>query len=83
MAEYLARYCDKFLRKRKEETNLEIIINQIKILLYYMQEKDVFQKYYSKLFAKRLINQMSISNDYEQMMISNMEITCGFGFAYK
>ncbi|CAF3426396.1 unnamed protein product [Rotaria sp. Silwood1] len=83
MAEYLARYCDKFLRKRKEETDLEIIINQIKILLYYMQEKDVFQKYYSKLFAKRLINQMSISNDYEQMMISNIEITCGFGFAYK
>ncbi|CAF4909954.1 unnamed protein product [Rotaria sp. Silwood1] len=26
---------------------------------------------------------MSISNDYEQMMISNIEITCGFGFAYK
>jgi len=39
-----------------------------------MQEKDVFGKFYSKLLAKRLINQMSISNDYEKLMISNIQV---------
>ncbi|CAF2890395.1 unnamed protein product [Rotaria sp. Silwood2] len=83
MAQHLARNCDQLLRKKKEEIDLEIIFNQIKILLYYMQDKDVFVQFYSKLFAKRLINQISISNDYEQLMISNIEVACGFEFAYK
>ena len=39
-----------------------------------MQEKDVFGKFYSKFLAKRFINQMSISNDYEKLMISNIQV---------
>ncbi|CAF3598105.1 unnamed protein product [Rotaria socialis] len=83
MVKHLAHYCDKLLRKEKEETNIEIAFHQIKILLYYMHEKDVFVNVYSKLLAKRLINKINISNDHEQLMISTIATTCGFGFAYK
>ncbi|CAF3732417.1 unnamed protein product [Rotaria magnacalcarata] len=83
MVKYLAHYCDKLLRKEKEEADIETIFHQIKILLYYMHEKDVFVNVYSKLLAKRLINKINISNDHEQLMISTIETTCGFGCAYK
>jgi hypothetical protein len=35
MAEYLARHCDRLLRK-KEEINLEKILNQIKVRIFIL-----------------------------------------------
>jgi hypothetical protein len=43
-----------------------------------MQDKDVYEKFYSKLLAKRLINQASISNDYEKLMISIIQVQIDF-----
>jgi hypothetical protein len=43
-----------------------------------MQDKDIFEKFYSKMLAKRLINQMSASNDYEKLMISNIQVSYYF-----
>ncbi len=43
-----------------------------------MQDKDVFQKLYSKLLAKRLINQTSASNDCEKRMIITIQVPFHF-----
>lgn len=43
-----------------------------------MQDKDVYEKFYSKLLAKRLINQTSISNDYEKLMIATIQVQIDF-----
>ena len=47
------------------------------ILFRYVEDKDVFQKFYSKMLAKRLVQQISASDDAEASMISKLKvITC-------
>jgi cullin 1 len=40
----------------------------------YVEDKDVFQKFYSKTLAKRLVNGMSASDDNEESMISKLKV---------
>jgi hypothetical protein len=39
-----------------------------------MEDKDVFEKFYRNLFAKRLVNQLSASDDYELSMITELQV---------
>ena len=45
------------------------------IVFKYIEEKDVFQKFYSKMLAKRLVNQTSASDDAEANMISKFKVS--------
>lgn len=49
----------------------------------YVEDKDVFQKFYSSMLARRLVNNMSISEDSEALMISRLKGTCGFEYTAK
>ncbi len=40
----------------------------------YVEDKDVFQKFYGKMLAKRLVGQLSASDDYEELMISKLKV---------
>jgi hypothetical protein len=40
----------------------------------YIEDKDVFQKFYSRMLAKRLVNQTSASDDAEANMISKLKV---------
>lgn len=40
----------------------------------YVEDKDVFQKFYGKRLAKRLVGQLSASDDYEESMISKLKV---------
>ena len=42
----------------------------------YVEDKDVFQKFYSKMLAKRLVNGTSASEDAESSMISKLKVGC-------
>jgi cullin 1 len=60
--------------------------NEIKRLMYifkYLDDKDVFQIYYSKLFARRLINDNSSSEDLEELMINQLKEACGSEYTKK
>lgn len=84
--ELLARYCDALLRKggkAVEETDLEEKFNQIMVVFNYIEDKDVFQKFYGKMLAKRLVGQLSASDDYEESMISKLKQACGFEYTSK
>uniref|UniRef100_A0A915IA79 Cullin-1 n=1 Tax=Romanomermis culicivorax TaxID=13658 RepID=A0A915IA79_ROMCU len=84
--ELLARYCDILLRKsakNPEENEIDDLLNQIMIVFKYIDDKDVFQKFYSKMFAKRLVNQWSASDDSESSMISKLKQACGFEYTAK
>ncbi|CAF2046218.1 unnamed protein product [Rotaria magnacalcarata] len=84
--ELLARYCDALLRKGSkavEETDLEEKFNQIMVVFNYVEDKDVFQKFYGKLLAKRLVGQLSASDDYEESMITKLKQACGFEYTSK
>ena len=40
----------------------------------YVEDKDVYQKFYGKMLAKRLVGQLSASDDYEESMISKLKV---------
>ena len=47
------------------------------VVFKYIEDKDVFQKFYSKMLAKRLVQHMSASDDAEASMISKLKQACG------
>jgi cullin 1 len=49
----------------------------------FIEDKDVFQKFYSKNLAKRLVNGASASDDAEASMISQLKEACGFEYTSK
>ena len=51
----------------------------IQVIFNYMNDKDVFGKFYSKMLAKRLIGQLSASNDYEESMITKLRVNDAIG----
>ncbi|XP_013379621.1 cullin-1 [Lingula anatina] len=84
--ELLAKYCDLLLKKSSknpEEAELEDTLNQVMIVFKYIEDKDVFQKFYSKMLAKRLVHHMSASDDAEASMISKLKQACGFEYTSK
>lgn len=84
--ELLTKYCDLLLKKSSknpEESEIEDILNQVMIVFKYIEDKDVFQRYYSKLLAKRLVNNASASEYAEESMISKLKQTCGYEYTSK
>ncbi|EGC32378.1 hypothetical protein DICPUDRAFT_57147 [Dictyostelium purpureum] len=84
--ELLAKYCDMLLKKgnkQHEEVELEEKLGQIIVLFKYVDDKDVFQKFYSKMLSRRLINASSVSDDIEKYMITGLKQACGFEYTSK
>ncbi|KAI8609570.1 Cullin [Chytriomyces sp. MP71] len=84
--ELLAKFCDALLRKsnkQSEDREVEEVLVSIMTVFKYIEDKDVFQKFYSKMLAKRLVNQTSASDDAEASMISKLKEACGFEYTSK
>jgi len=84
--ELLAKYCDLLLKKGNknlEENQLEEKLNQIILIFKYVDDKDVFQKFYSKMLARRLIHGTSVSDDAESAMIGGLKQACGYEYTSK
>ncbi|EDV26756.1 uncharacterized protein TRIADDRAFT_22645 [Trichoplax adhaerens] len=82
-AEILARYADILLKKgSKNWSDAELDDKQSHVinLFKYVDDKDLFQKFYSKFLAKRLIMNGSISLDAEEEMIKKLKIICGYEY---
>jgi len=53
------------------------------MLFRFIQEKDVFEKYYKQHLAKRLLLGRSVSDDAERNMIAKLKTECGYQFTSK
>lgn len=85
-SELLAKYCDNLLRKgtkHVEDEEIEDLLNDVMIIFTYIEDKDVFQRFYSNMLAKRLVFQASASDDAESSMISKLKQACGFEYTSK
>lgn len=69
--------------KLAEDSEMEILLNNVMTIFKFVEDKDVFQKFYSKNLARRLVNGMSISDDAEASMITKLKEACGFEFTGK
>lgn len=82
-AEMMAKYMDakmKAVNKSASEDELETLIDEVIVLFRYSQGKDVFEKYYKKDLAKRLLFGKSSSIDAEKSMISKLKAITGEGY---
>jgi cullin 1 len=84
--ELLAKYADALLKKSAtgaQETDLEAQLTQIMTVFKYIEDKDVFQKFYSRMLARRLVHTSSSSDDSETSMISKLKEACGYEYTNK
>ncbi|KAI1828457.1 Cullin-domain-containing protein [Xylaria intraflava] len=84
--ELLAKYTDLLLRKSGtgvEEAELDTTLTQIMTVFKYIEDKDVFQRFYSRMLARRLVHSNSSSDDAETSMISKLKEACGFEYTNK
>ncbi|KAI5294411.1 hypothetical protein KEM52_004082 [Ascosphaera acerosa] len=85
--EMLAKYVDTLLRrggaKASDDSDLEETLSRVMVTFKYIEDKDVFQKFYSRNLAKRLVNVTSASPDAEESMIAKLKETCGYEYTSK
>ena len=84
--ELLAKYCDSLLKKSTKggsDTEVDDKLAQCITVFKYIDDKDVFQKFYARMLAKRLIHQQSQSMDAEEAMINRLKQACGYEFTNK
>jgi len=84
--EYISLFVDDQLRKGMKGTSeeeVEQVLDKVVMLFRYLQEKDVFEKYYKQHLAKRLLGGRSVSDDAERSMIAKLKHECGYQFTSK
>lgn len=84
--ELLARQSDALLKKGAaplSETELELKLQQLITVFKYVDDKDIFQNFYSKLLAKRLISSSSVSEDTERSTIASLKSLCSSEFVLR
>ncbi|XP_003477616.1 cullin-4A isoform X1 [Cavia porcellus] len=85
-AELIAKHVDSKLRagnKEATDEELERILDKIMILFRFIHGKDVFEAFYKKDLAKRLLVGKSASVDAEKSMLSKLKHECGAAFTSK
>lgn len=85
-AELIAKFVDGILRtgnKGFSEEELETTLDKALTLFRFIDGKDVFEAFYKKDLAKRLLYDKSASLDLEKSMISKLKAECGSQFTSK
>ncbi|PZC82369.1 hypothetical protein B5X24_HaOG210410 [Helicoverpa armigera] len=88
--EFLSLFIDGKLKKGEKgmsEQEIEAVLDKTMVLFRFLQEKDVFERYYKQHLAKRLLLNKSVSDDSEKNMISKLKMgiftECGCQFTSK
>ncbi|KAI9014744.1 Cullin [Gaertneriomyces semiglobifer] len=84
--EFVSLFIDENLRKRlkgKTDEEIESLLEKTISLFRYVEEKDVFERYFKQHLAKRLLFQKSVSTDAERNLIARLKIECGYQFTTK
>lgn len=85
-SEYLSLFFDENMKKGikgKTENEVDSLLDKGITLLRYVQDKDMFERYYKKHLSRRLLMKRSVSMDAERQMISKMKMEVGNAFTLK
>ena len=85
-SEYLSLFFDENMKKGikgKTENEVDSLLDRGITLLRYVQDKDMFERYYKKHLSKRLLMKRSVSMDAERQMILKMKLEVGNTFTQK
>uniref|UniRef100_A0A7S1SLI1 Cullin family profile domain-containing protein n=1 Tax=Tetraselmis chuii TaxID=63592 RepID=A0A7S1SLI1_9CHLO len=84
--EFISLFMDDKLRrglKGMSEDDVEVVLDKVMMLFRYLQEKDVFEKYYKQHLAKRLLSGRTVSDDAERLLLVKLKTECGYQFTSK
>eukprot|EP00180_Rhodochaete_pulchella_P000265 Plantae.Rhodophyta-Rhodochaete_pulchella.ctg119.p1 GENE.Plantae.Rhodophyta-Rhodochaete_pulchella.ctg119~~Plantae.Rhodophyta-Rhodochaete_pulchella.ctg119.p1 ORF type:complete len:654 (-),score=151.85 Plantae.Rhodophyta-Rhodochaete_pulchella.ctg119:859-2796(-) len=82
----IAKFVDHVLRtgnKSFSEEELESTLERVMTLFRFIHGKDIFEAFYKKYLAKRLLFQKSASHDLEKLMLAKLKSECGAAFTNK
>lgn len=85
-SEYVSLFIDENLKKGirgKSEAEIDVILEKAIVLIRYLQDKDLFQTYYQRHLARRLLHSKSESHDVENQLILKMRQEFGQQFTMK
>ncbi|KAJ3414768.1 Cullin-4A [Chytridiales sp. JEL 0842] len=84
-AEMIAKHVDAVLKTSKgiSESEMESVLDRCLVLFRFIHGKDVFEAFYKKDLAKRLLLGRSASVDSEKSMLAKLKAECGGGFTSK
>ncbi|KAM3185548.1 hypothetical protein ACTXT7_006107 [Hymenolepis weldensis] len=84
--ELVAKYADILLRKGTRDAqnvDLDEAFGHVMKVFKFVEDKDIFQKFYSNMLARRLVHNQSISEDAEGAMITLLRNSCGLEYTSK
>jgi cullin 3 len=84
--EFISLFLDENLKrgiKGKTEAEVDHVLEKAIILIRFVRDKDLFERYYKKHLARRLLLSRSASEDVERQMISRMKVEVGNSFTQK
>ncbi|KAK0487992.1 Cullin-domain-containing protein [Armillaria luteobubalina] len=76
----LVKHLDLLLRKNSKivkEQDLEGALDRVIVIFNYLEDKDIFQRFYAARLSKRLIYGASVSDESEAGIVSKLEEACG------
>lgn len=78
-AQALAYYCNNILSKKAKNQEIQIdnVLEKIVLVFKDIHSKDVFEKFYGQMLARRLLAGSSASDDMERSFISRWKIEIG------
>ncbi|KAK3175830.1 hypothetical protein K4F52_009963 [Lecanicillium sp. MT-2017a] len=85
-SEYVSLFIDDNLKRGirgKTEAEIDVILDKATVLIQHLQDKDLFQTYYQRHLARRLLHGKSESHDVENQLILKMRDGFGQQFTSK
>ncbi|XP_018651235.1 putative cullin-2 (cul-2) [Schistosoma mansoni] len=85
-SELLCRYMDSLLRKSVKTMTISEIETKLTAsiaIFKYIDDKDLFQKYYQRMLCKRLVFNYSSILELEESVINQLKTVCGYEFTSK
>jgi cullin-4 len=84
VAEALAKYVDAYLKDaKKQQPDSNWAASIISGIFCYLQAKDIFEAFYKRDLAKRLLWNRIVSMDVERHFVSLLKAECGAGYTAK
>ena len=85
-SEHLSLFLDEYLKrggKGKSEAEVDQLLEKGILLLQYLANTDLFETYYRKHLARRLLMKKGVSRDMERQMLSKMKMKLGTNITQK
>ncbi|XP_019857070.1 PREDICTED: cullin-2-like isoform X2 [Amphimedon queenslandica] len=79
----LARYTDQLLKKGTKgitDTELEEKLDDTITVFNFIEDKDTFQKFYSRMLSRRLVYGFYVSMEAEENMVQKLKHVCGYEY---